>query len=81
MDISCAFVVTRFGDVIISKDYRFDGALALAGPDFRRRLLNELDDDDDDNDEEDDDANRLPDDEVSRDCVKLSGEIKRRRGA
>ena len=63
MDISCAFVVTRFGDVIISKDYRFDGALAVAAPDFRRRLLSELDDDDDDDD--DDDANRLPDDEVS----------------
>ena len=60
MDISCVFVVSKYGDVILSKDYLFDGILGKFAPEFRQRLLNELDDDDVDEDDE----RRLPDQKV-----------------
>ena len=65
MDLSCVFFVTKYGDVIISKDYCFDGVLAKTAPEFRLRVLNEIDND---GDEEHDtylaDDRRLPDDQV-----------------
>ena len=68
MDLSCVFFVTKYGDVIISKDYCFDGVLGKTAPEFRQRVLNEIDENDDDDDDEDDgylaDDRRLPDDQV-----------------
>jgi len=47
MDISCVFIISKYGDVILSKDYLFDGILGKIAPEFRQRLFNELDDDED----------------------------------
>ena len=69
MDISCVFVVSKFGDVLLSKDYLFNGVLGKLAFDFRQRLLNELDSDcndydEDSDDDDDEDCRRLPDRQV-----------------
>ena len=78
MNLSCVFFVTKYGDVIVSKDYCFDGILSKVAPDFRHRVLNGLnDDDEDDSDDEDEcDTERLlPDEQVTRAMLFLTGQI------